>query len=714
MSVSQSVWNLKSKGEWFAVIVVTALLTVVSLFVDSSALRIVSATLVFCFLPGFLLTALLFPREDALDRLERALLSAGAGYLLSTLALVAVHLLPGEMTLVSSLLALDLVIALLLALTFVHGRGLYWPSIKLTPKRDFIYVLILLLLVSFFRFASLGYSEYQGDETDVTWLAQAAIRGEDEAFFLHKKGPVELVTAAAFALLTGGFNELAIRFPFALASALAVMAAYLLARRMFGGNVALLGGALLAIEGVFLGFSRMVQYHGVVVLMLTLSVYCFYRVYELGGSPSLRVEDKGLANRYQVLGALFFSLSLLAHYEAALMALVLAFLYFKRYGRRFVKENGPALLLSGGLCLVIPLAYYLPFALHPHFAQTLERYTQIRISLERGPYNNLGTYLPSYIFYNSVYYAAVMVLALFVAGVRALWNAMVRKWVALALSLLFIAGFAGSVLFPSLFTVGGVRYHVFLFLPLWVAFALAGGMGTERQALFLWFLSYLIIYSFLLRVPGLHYYCLSPAWAILAALGLADLDDLVRGKKASREREVVPLALALALAFVVFAFYTSILFIRTDPEYALTYPQHRNPIYWNTHSDPPRRFFGFPHKSGWKAIAYLYRTGQLKGSYRSNEKEEIPNWYIRWEPTDVERPAYYFIAENATEKKYEQDYPRELISAEYQLVGTVFVGGKPRLHIYQLKPLTSTGGTVARYDVENYEALYDQAISLPP
>ena len=168
----------------------------------------------------------------------------------------------------------------------------------------------MLLLASFYRFGALGHSEYQGDEIDVTSLAQAAISGQDDAFFWHKKGPAELAVATAFALFTNGFNEFALRFPFALASTLAVLAAFLVAGRMFNQRVAGLAGVLLAIEGVTLGFSRMVQYHGVVVLALTLAFYCFYRLSQ--------VDDSGLADRYQLLGAGFFAFSLLAHYEAAL------------------------------------------------------------------------------------------------------------------------------------------------------------------------------------------------------------------------------------------------------------------------------------------------------------------------------------------------------------------------------------------------------------
>jgi hypothetical protein len=164
--------------------------------------------------------------------------------------------------------------------------------------------------------------------------------------------------------------------------------------------------------------------------------------------------------------------------------------------------------------------------------------------------------------------------------------------------------------------------------------------------------------------------------------------------------------------YALFAFYIYILFVRTDPEYALSYPQHRIPLYWNTHQERPQRFFGLPHKSGWKTIGYFYKTGTLQGDYRTNEKSEISDWYTGQEPSQAERPRYYFIAENPTQKEHKQDSPRGLLQSEYQIIGTVTVGGRPRLHIYELKEMTAQEGEVARYESEVYEPLYDQVFTL--
>jgi hypothetical protein len=417
------------------------------------------------------------------------------------------------------------------------------------------------------------------------------------------------------------------------------------------------------------------------------------------------------------------------------MGLPLLFLYWQRYGRRFLKDrakdwkslakvekcpqalmhDGVTLLFSTGLVVIILAAYYVPFVLHPHFAQTFEGYTTIRISPERGPYNNLPSYFVSNVFYNSIYYVVTMTVFLIVACVESVWRDLRPRSLAIAILLLFVVGLIGSVLFPSLLTLGEVKYNLLLFLPLFITLWLGKGMSAKRRAVFLWFFSYLIFYAFIIRVPGLHYYSLSPAWAIIAALGLERVYPHARDGFAIRRSPRALLALtctATVVIYVLSAFYTYVLFVRTDPEYALSYPRHRIPLYWNTYQERPQRFFGLPHKSGWKTIGYLYKADTLQGDYRTNEKSEIAGWYTGQEPSQAERPRYYFISENPTQKEHKQDYPRELLQSEYQVVGTVTVGGRARLRIYELKELTAQEGEVTHYESEAYEPLYDQVFAL--
>ncbi|MFB0535636.1 MAG: ArnT family glycosyltransferase, partial [Anaerolineae bacterium] len=674
-----------------------------ALFAGSPLLRLLGGLILFCFLPGFLLLALILPQPGSADFPERILLSVGASYVLSTLGLLAFVFLPGDTTLFSLLLMLDCLIAALLALCLVTGSRLRWPYFALRDKAHLISLIVLVALAAFFRFAALGYSEYQGDEIDVATLAREILIGQGGALFSHRKGPVEIIVATAFALFYGQFDELALRLPFALASFLTIMAAYVLGRRMFGQRVALLAGALLAIEGIFLGFSRMVQYQGIVALMLTLTVYCFYRF----------VEEEELAPGYQLLGGLFFTLGLLTHYETVPIALPVLFLCGWK-GLRFFRENKRTLLASVGILAGIILGYYVPFLLSPYFGEILSEYVGHRVSAERGPFNNLALYFSSGLVYNSVYYLIFMFAGLSLACVIRLKQAQERLQRWLMPSLLFLLGLVISIGFPSLLSVGKGNYSILLFLPLPLMLVFSRRMEATDKTIFLWFFSYFMLYAFVFREPGLHYYCLAPAWALLVALGVEDLYRSLAARVTGVGHKSYQLgAIVFAiLLYTLFAFYTYIAFIEHDIEYVLSFPQHRMALYWTPWDRLPRvGLFGFPHKAGWKTVGYLYRVGLLRGDHKNNEGPEIVRWYLRETLPPTDQPRYLFVAERSTRRKYQNSIPQELIDAEYNLVGKVLVDDQPKLFIYEDKD-SSVEGLVMECEAEEYEALYEETDSL--
>jgi len=685
------------------VIVALATLSNIALLAGSPSLRLLGGLILFCFLPGFLLLALILPELDSADFSERILLSAGVSYVLSTLGLLVLVFVPAKTTLLSLLLILDFLIAALLAWCLVTGNRLKWPRFALRDRTCLISLIVLMALTAFFRFAALGYSEYQGDEIDVAMLAREIIAGRGGALFSHRKGPVEIMVAMAFALFHGQFDELALRLPFALASFLTVIAVYMLGRRMFGQRVALLGGALLAIEGVFLGFSRMVQYQGVVALMLTLTVYCFYRF----------AEEEQLAPRYQLLGVLFFAFGLLTHYETAPIALPVLFLCGQK-GWRFFRKHKRTLLASTGILAGVILSYYVPFLLSPYFGEIFSEYVGHRVSVERGPFNNLALYFSSSLVYNSIYYLILMFAGLCLACVIRLKQAQEQLYRWLIPSVLFAIGLVLSIGWPSLLSMGKANYSILFFLPLPLMLVFSRRTETAVKTIVLWFFSYLILYAFVFREPGLHYYCLSPAWALLAALGADDLRRSVTARVTGVGHKFYqPSAIVFAtLLYALFAFYTYIAFIEHGIEYILSFPQHRMALYWTPWDKLPRvGLFGFPHKSGWKTVGCLYRVGLLRGDHKTNEGPEMVRWYLRETLPPTDQPRYLFVAERSTRKKYQDSIPQELIDEEYNLVGKVLVDHQPKLFIYEDKE-SSVEGLIMECEAEEYEALYNETDSL--
>ncbi len=676
-------------------------------------LKLLGGVVLFCLLPGLALVALVFPRADFL---EAVLLGSGASYVISNLVVLLVHFLPGEINLLLLVLPLDLVVVLLAGLNLWLKPTVTTEVVTTIKAADLGKVALIVALVAFFRFFNLGYSEFQGDEVGVISVAGQALVGQDDALFLHRKGPLEVTTALAFVTFVDGFDEFALRFPFALASALAVLVVYLIGREMFDGAAGFLAGLLLAVEGVYLAFSRMVQYHGLVVLMQTLAVYCFYRVYQCSNDLSryyfLQENDDNRegAWRFQLLGVAFFACGCLAHYDAALVLPVLALLYL---GRRFLKENFWVLLASLFLAVLILAPFYLPFALRPELGEARAYIFGERIGLGGGLHNHFGEFVSYSMFYNATYYVVFMLLLLALAAMG-----MLPSWAAG----FFVVGLLISVSFPASLSVGDFNFSFVLFMPaLAVVFFgrwIKTNVKMEHRAILLWFLCYFVVYSFLVREPGLHYYALSPAWALLGAMVLKKIGAWHFGSARHLTRSSLRLAAGavFALCLLLFAGYAYVFFIQSDPEYAMTFPDNKVPLYWTPQTTPPRSGrFGVPRRAGWKTIGYLYRSGLLRGEYDTNERSKTPIWYTRDILPGERAPRYFLFNEKVKPEGEGWKHSREAIETLYSLAGRVTVHGRPSLLIYQDKDLfqvTGTSEVPVTYAAEEYEAAYDAFASL--
>jgi len=440
--------------------------------------------------------------------------------------------------------------------------------------------------------------------------------------------------------------------------------------------------------------------------MMALSVLCFYRF--------LQTENRTLSIRYQVLGSLFFALGLLSHYEMAVIAPVLAFLYLQKHGRRFWRENAQGLVISVAVFLVVSGSFYLPFVLHPRFRATFGYYSGEIVG--RGVTNNLRPFVLVGTFYNSTYYLLFMLILLTLAWVRNLRAVFGPTPLSAVLSILIVASSLTLIILPVLTSWTNPWPGLILF-PL-LAGLLVGTkkVRIEYRVLFLWFFLFFILYSFFIQVPRVHYYVYFLSWTILAA---AVLDELYTAGVARLKRSGSGWAQVVrgAGCFLFFSFfyglcgyYVWLVFVRPSPEYALTYPRHRHSLYFTLYDQRHGEAFGFPHKSGWKTVGYLYRTGTLRGGYETNELYQKAEWYTRRLLRNSDPPRYYFVAETP-HRLQAAPWPRPFEPTEYHLIGTVMVRGLPRLRLYEHNAFPS-GDDVIIYECEDYETRYDTLRSL--
>lgn len=665
----------------------TVLINALVLLTDWTLARYLSALLLLCALPGYTLVDLLFAKSKPQSGLlEKIALSVGASYVLSSLATLVVHYIPGEITLVQALVAYDLLILIPLALRYLIAPphpSTQLPNHPTTQSPNYLWLIVLLSLSAFFRFTYLGYSDFQGDEALVMLTAADAIAGQDHALFAHGKGPGEVLIPIAFWVTAGRINELAARFPFALASCLAVLTTYLLGWQMFNQRVGLVAGILLAINGFFVGFGRIVQYQTLVFAMTALALYCYYRFY---------ANDIG---EYQILGALFLAFGLLAHYDAVLALPVILYLYWAKSGLKPAQYQRHILplALSVVLLISIPIAFYLPFVRDPQFTKSASYISESRVG-SSVLNNNFDQFYLSSTIYNSTYYFASMALLLSWLVVKGLhhWRGG-YLWPCLA-----VVALASALVFPDKWQVGRVNLSVVPFALTWLALHASRKTSTELKTTLIWFAAPLMFYIFLINYPLTHVYNLYPGWALLNGVAL---DGLWRTKPGLR----YALGAAGGALYAVFAYYILFVFVIHEPEYIRTYPAHRNRFYWTAYHELPQAgYFGFPYRAGWKVVGQLHQEGVLQGEHDSNEEREITSWYTRRAPRScLPGPDYYYIAENVAD---EQEVPWNSLATDYALLGTVLVGNTPKLRIYQRLP---TQADAITYHVEEFGTAYDRS-----
>jgi len=689
--------------------------------------------------PGWLLVEVALPDRSCGDALERALLALGSGYALAVVWGMAVHALPGPMLPGMGAGAFGL-LSLILGLAALWRRPHGRPA--RVPGRGWLQVGAVALLAGLLRIVAIGHSEVQGDEATILLKAAAALAGRFDAVLVHKKGPAEILLATLFHSVDGRASEELLRMPFAVAAMVGIVAVQHLGRRMFGGTAGFIAGLLLAVNGFYIAFARIVQYQAIVFLMSAMAILCAWRLMRgssgLGGpagppwpagqGASDRRQDGALVG----LGALFVAVGLLAHYDAVFALPPMAYLVWRRWRRAdpderrsILRSDARRLALAGAVAAVLLAAFFVPLATHPYFRSTTWSYlVETRLSGGSGDglfHNKLLNSATLAVFYNSSYFMLV-IAGLLVAEVarRLARGAGAGRLGQFAVAGGLVIAFGALLARPEWTRVGGIDITPVVLFALAVVALWRAEAGSGWRAAWLWFIVPFAVYAGIVKSPRTHFHVAFPGWSLLAALPVAWA--WARLAAEPRLRVARPLAGAVAAALLaVFAAYSWHVFVRTDVEYRRTYPAGAPLGYWNPLPDlPSAGWFGFPYRAGWKAIGALYAEGSLRGDYHSNEEEWVTHWYTRGMPRCDQRPRYIFLAEAVQDVR---PVPEDPAAAGYVMVAEITSGGRPRIAVWQRADLAATdlrfpapaaGERVPRIALEAAEPLFDAVLSRAP
>lgn len=362
---------------------------------------------------------------------------------------------------------------------------------------------------------------------------------------------------------------------------------------------------------------------------------------------------RGRERRWLLLLSTLTAFGLIFHYEFGLLAPALACLVVLGWRRARRAERGclvNAALWGGTAGGALVAAAYVPAIVNPYFATT-QGYLANRLG-EIGTFNlpflvEMGT------FYNSTYF------------------------------------FAGLVLLAGLGSWLGWRRARLPLVVLW-----------------LWWLPFFLLYIFVVRYPGTHFYLLMESWSLLAALPLAALATDLQGMLTWRRVAAV----AVAAWLVVSIYYLYLVFFRQAPEYVMHYDTERLPFYWAPYGEriPEKPRFGFPIQVGWKVAGVLGQWGYLPATYASNDGAwELRRWYLTpYDKRDPDQsPGVFFIATLLHEPNPEYD---DVYLQGYLHVGDIFVRGEPRLQIWTWRPLPVP---YVAFDAEQFAPLFEREVN---
>ncbi len=681
--------------------------------------RWVGAFLLFVLLPGYLLVRVLLPGRS-ICRLDTMLLAVGAGYSVAILLGLALHTLfrpiaPWQIAVGGGLL----VVALALAAARRNAGALPEHSAPVpagttgSRLRGWLLacwpVLLVLAVAAPLRLADLGWSEFQGDEARVMLRAMAALQGADGALAAHRKVPGEILLAYLFAGSLGQIVEQVARLPYALSGVGAVLAFYSLARKLLGPLAALIAGLLLAVNGYFVAFGRILQYDSLAFFLGITGLLCCWQFGRgsgaahdddtpasgrSGGNLTSAVPDDAASRPltlsqavpWAILGALLLSGAALVALGAiflVLPALLLAWpglmqMVRRRSWRVFVAWGWPVLPGALAAALVFggggsggaaegPTGVW--SYLGPRFGGG-------------APYWNGADLLVSANHYLSSPYLLVMMLCGLFALVMGLISVAMAapgrdSMARISLAVVFAALSWSN---PRVALAIGAALAVALVIQA-PARLLAHNLGPPlgmRVAL-LWAAGPLFVHLFLIRVPGTHFREAFPG-LILIAVGLAV-------PMLAHPRVRMLLSGLCALLIIGSGQYAWVTLVQRIPEYQIIYPANRHVLDWSGRDGRGLGgVFGAVHRHGWKALGVLMADGTLPGSYATNESPAIAAWYIR-QPQGCDGSLDLVFRAPKTPQDRNLSVPVPLPSS-FQTRGQVRVDGRVTIAVQQ--PLTVT------------------------
>jgi hypothetical protein len=199
-----------------------------------------------------------------------------------------------------------------------------------------------------------------------------------------------------------------------------------------------------------------------------------------------------------------------------------------------------------------------------------------------------------------------------------------------------------------------------------------------------WFAAPFLFYMTLGGQPRSHVYTYILPALLLAALAIDELIARAGSRPAGRAAVWVAWMAVAASAAVTFT-----MLVDHTPEH----PWERKTVLgWvlpNLTSERIQGVFGFPYRRGLERVGELFRSGELSGTFDSNERDLTVSYYFGAPRSSP--PAVYFDSPGSVAPDYyiyvyrpfslRRDLP-ETVRDTYRRIGTLDENGQPAIEIY--------------------------------
>jgi len=339
----------------------------------------------------------------------------------------------------------------------------------------------------------------------------------------------------------------------------------------FGRRIALYASLFLTVNGLFVGLNRIVQYQPFVILFSILSIYAI--------SLAIKREKWRIVGLY--IGMLFWGVAVLSHYDGLFIAPFVIYLLCCWYTGDVnlpVRTRLKHMLLSSGICILIPAIFYVPFI----------------FSISEGT--------------------------------RTYWILRLQEPVVV------------DTIRSSLVTFQ--IYNPFIVIYLYFAFGILSILKIKKTfPVILWFIFPWIVLEGVVYDPGTHIYTYLLPATILIAFGVAVAEDVLEKVIGDVYGRVLSKA-GLAILFTFLFTLSHFVYVDHTPEYP--WERRGYFIWTLEEPDRKYRLwlFGFPYYRYWEEIGEYITSTENNGFYFTNEKQSIASRYVPYE-FDVNRSSIY-------------------------------------------------------------------------